>query len=75
MLLTNKTRTRTTKESKENETIYKGPGSYLLWNTLSSALPFNVREKMMKKQKMFKIKENSFQEVKLLSKFLFQMYK
>ena len=51
MLLTNKTRIRTTKESKENETIYKGLGSYLLWNNLSSALPFNVREKIMKKQK------------------------
>ena len=51
MLLTNKTRIRTTKESKENETTYKGPGSYLLWNNLSSSLPFNVREKMTKKQK------------------------
>ena len=51
MLLTNKASIRTTKESKENETIYEGPGSYLLWNDLSSTLPFNVREKMMKKQK------------------------
>ena len=50
MLLTNKTKIRTTKESKENETTYKGPGSYLLWNNLSSSLPFNVREKMMKRQ-------------------------
>ena len=52
MLLTNKTRIRATKESKENETIYKGPGSYLLWNNLSSALPFNVREKNDEKAKI-----------------------
>ena len=75
MLLTNKTRIRTTKESKENETTYQGLGSYLLWNNLSSELPFNAREKMMKKQKyIVQNRKKYFQEVKLLSKFLFQMY-